>query len=130
MEVHPQKLGERIRFKSPFPLIRHRICLQTLEETMNEIKKMAESELLDVISITPNQNCQRFFFEPEKMDPKQDGAGGASIRTREDFVRLYEASRTGNYPLVRCYAGTKHMVEFSKLLKETLNNAWTAVPVM
>lgn len=130
MEVYPQKLGERIKFKSPFPLIRHHIGLQTLDETMEEIKKMAESGLLDVISIAPDQNCQQFFFEPEKMDPKQDGAGGVPLRTREDFVRLYEASRTGNYPLVRCYAGTKHMVEFSKLLKETLNNAWAAIPVM
>lgn len=130
MEVYPQKLGERIKFKSPFPLIRHHIGLQTLNETMEEIKKMAESELLDVISIAPDQNCQQFFFEPEKMDPKQDGAGGVPLRTREDFVRLYEASRTGNYPLVRCYAGTKHMVEFSKLLKETLNNAWAAIPIM
>lgn len=66
MEVYPQKLGERIKFKSPFPLIRHHIGLQTLNETMEEIKKMAESELLDVISIAPDQNCQQFFFEPEK----------------------------------------------------------------
>jgi hypothetical protein len=73
---------------------------------------MADSQLLDVISIAPDQNCQQFFFEPEKMDPKQDGAGGAPIRTREDFVRLYEASRRGNYPLVRCYAGTRHMWSF------------------
>ncbi|KAF2958434.1 methionine synthase [Thermotoga sp. Ku-13t] len=129
-EVFPQRLGERIKFKSPFPLIRHHIGLQTLEETIEEIKKMAESQLLDVISIAPDQNCQQFFFEPEKMDPKQDGAGGAPIRTREDFVRLYEASRRGNYPLVRCYAGTTHMVEFSKLLKETINNAWAAIPIM
>lgn len=119
-----------IKFKSPFPLIRHNIGLQTLEETIEEIKKMADSQLLDVISIAPDQNCQQFFFEPEKMDPKQDGAGGAPIRTREDLVRLYEAGRRGNYPLVRCYAGTMHMVEFSKLLKETINNAWAAVPIM
>ncbi|MBC7122771.1 MAG: cobalamin B12-binding domain-containing protein [Pseudothermotoga sp.] len=130
MEVYPQKLGERIKFKSPFPLIRHHIGLQTLEETIREIEKMADSQLLDVISIAPDQNCQQFFFEPEKMDPKQDGAGGAPIRTKEDFVKLYQASRRGNYPLVRCYAGTRHMVEFSKLLKETLNNAWAAIPVM
>ncbi|WP_448536357.1 cobalamin-dependent protein [Pseudothermotoga sp.] len=130
MEIYPQKLGERIKFKSPFPLIRHHIGLQTLEETIREIQKMADSQLLDVISIAPDQNCQQFFFEPEKMDPKQDGAGGAPIRTKEDFVRLYQASRRGNYPLVRCYAGTRHMVEFSKLLKETLNNAWAAIPVM
>ncbi len=129
-EVYPQRLGERIKFKSPFPLIRHHIGLQTLEETIKEVEKLADSQLLDIISLAPDQNCQQFFFEPEKMDPKQDGAGGAPIRKKEDFEQLYQASRRGNYPLVRCYAGTTHMVEFSKLLKETINNAWAAIPIM
>ncbi len=130
LQRFPQTLRERVDFKAPFPLIRHHIGLQTLEETIEEIKKLADSELLDIISIAPDQNCQQFFFEPERMDRSQDGAGGAPIRTREDFVKLYQATRRGNYPLVRCYAGTTHMVEFSKLLKETINNAWAAIPLM
>lgn len=130
LQRFPQTLRERIEFKAPFPLVRHHIGLQTLEETIREIEKLAESELLDIISIAPDQNCQQYFFEPEKMDRSQDGAGGVPIRTREDFVRLYQATRRGNYPLVRCYAGTTHMVEFSKLLKETINNAWAAIPLM
>ncbi|WP_448375387.1 cobalamin-dependent protein [Fervidobacterium sp.] len=127
---YPQTLRERIKFKSPYPLIRHHIGLQTLEETMEAIRKLAESQLLDIISIAPDQNCQQFFFEPEKMDPSQDGAGGVPIRSKDDFVKLYEASRTGNYPLVRCYSGTTHLLEFSKLLKETISNAWAAIPLM
>ncbi|MEJ5229235.1 MAG: cobalamin-dependent protein [Pseudothermotoga sp.] len=130
VQIFPQMLRERINFKAPFPLVRHHIGLQTLEETVDEIRKLAQSELLDIISIAPDQNCQQYFFEPEKMDHSQDGAGGAPIRSREDFVKLYEATRCGNYPLVRCYAGTNHMVEFSKLLKETINNAWAAIPLM
>lgn len=125
----PQTLPERIEFKKPFPLIRHHIGLSTLEETIKEIEKLAESKLLDIISLAPDQNCQQYFFEPEKMDPNQDGAGGAPIRSVEDFRRLYEASRRGNYPLVRCYSGTTHLVEFSKILKETINNAWAAIPI-
>lgn len=128
--TYPQTLSERVKFKAPFPLIRHHIGLQTLEETEEEIRKLAESGQLDIISIAPDQNCQQYFFEPEKMDPAQDGAGGVPIRKREDFVRLYEASRRGNYPLVRCYSGTTHLLEFSKLLKETINNAWAAIPLM
>lgn len=130
LQKFPQTLRERVDFKAPFPLIRHHIGLQTLQETVNEIEKLADSELLDIISIAPDQNCQQFFFEPEKMDHSQDGAGGVPIRTYEDFVKLYQATRRGNYPLVRCYAGTTHMVEFSKLLKETINNAWAAIPLM
>lgn len=130
LQKFPQTLRERVDFKAPFPLIRHHIGLQTLQETINEIEKLADSELLDIISIAPDQNCQQFFFEPDKMDHSQDGAGGVPIRTYEDFVKLYQATRRGNYPLVRCYAGTTHMVEFSKLLKETINNAWAAIPLM
>lgn len=64
------------------------------------------------------------------MDPNQDGAGGgAPIRSKEDFINLYQASRRGNYPLVRCYSGTTHIVDFSKLLKQTINNAWAAIPI-
>lgn len=125
----PQTLWERVDFKSPYPLIRHHIGLPTLEETIEEIKKLAESRLLDIISIAPDQNCQSYFFEPEKMDPKQDGAGGAPIRSVEDFKKLYEASRRGNFPLVRCYAGTRNLVKFAKVLKETINNAWAAIPI-
>ncbi|HCI28769.1 MAG TPA: methionine synthase, partial [Fervidobacterium sp.] len=73
-QAYPQTLGERIRFKAPFPLIRHHIGLQEFDDTVEEIKRLAESELLDIISIAPDQNCQQYFFEPDKMDPKQDGA--------------------------------------------------------
>ncbi|HBT50566.1 MAG TPA: methionine synthase [Petrotoga sp.] len=125
----PSTLAERIAFKSPYPLIRHHIGLQTMEETIEEIKRLAESELLDIISLAPDQNCQQYFFEQEKMDPNQDGAGGAPIRNEKDFVAMYEASRRGNYPLVRCYSGTNHMVEFSQVLKRTINNAWAAIPI-
>jgi methylmalonyl-CoA mutase cobalamin-binding subunit len=128
-ENFPSTLAERIEFKSPYPLIRHHIGLQTMEETIEEIKKLAESELLDIISLAPDQNCQQYFFDQEKMDPNQDGAGGAPIRNEKDFVTMYEASRRGNYPLVRCYSGTNHMVEFSQVLKRTVNNAWAAIPI-
>jgi len=125
----PQNLPDRIKFKEPYALIRHHIGLQTMEETIEEVKKLSESKLLDIISIAPDQNCQSYFFEKEKMDEKLSGAGGAPIRSEEDFKKLYEASRRGNFPLMRCYSGTRNMVKFSKVLKETLNNAWAAIPI-
>ena len=125
----PQNLPDRIKFKEPYALIRHHIGLQTMEETTEEVKKLSESKLLDIISIAPDQNCQSHFFEKDKMDEKLSGAGGAPIRSEEDFRKLYEASRRGNFPLMRCYSGTKDMVKFSKVLKETLNNAWAAIPI-
>ncbi|MCD6546549.1 MAG: cobalamin B12-binding domain-containing protein [Thermotogae bacterium] len=125
----PQTLYERIEYKKPYSLIRHHIGLSTLKETVEHVKILAESGLLDIISIAPDQNCQQYFFEPDKMDPKQDGAGGVPIRSKKDFEMIYEASRRGNYPLLRCYSGTRNLLEFSKMLKETINNAWAAIPL-
>lgn len=126
---YPQNLKERILWKKPLPLFRHHIGLPSLEQTIKEIERLAESMLLDIISIAPDQNTQSYFFEPDKIDPQQDGAGGVPLRRKEDFIRLYEASRRGNFPLLRCYSGTRNLIEFSKLLKETINNAWAAIPL-
>ena len=128
-EMPPQTLWERVEYKRPYPLFRHHIGLPTIEETVREIEILSESGLLDVVSLAPDQNAQQYFFEPEKMDPKQDGAGGVPIRSVEDFKRLYEATRRGNYPLVRCYAGTRNLLKMSRILKETINNAWAAIPI-
>ena len=128
-QQYPQSLRERVDWKSPYPLIRHHIGLDGLEETILEIEKLAESELMDIISLAPDQNCQQHYFEPEKMDHAQDGAGGAPIRTEEDWKRLYQASRRGNFPLVRSYAGTNELERFVELHHRILNNAWSAIPI-
>ncbi len=85
--------------------------------------------MLDIISLGPDQNAQENFFHPEKMDPEQDGAGGVPVRNASDFEALYAASRSGNYPLMRCYSGTQNVIEFGKMLLETIHNAWTAIPL-
>ncbi len=126
---YPQSLGERVDWKSPYPLIRHHIGLDSLEETIIEVEKLAESELMDIISLAPDQNCQQYYFEPEKMDHAQDGAGGAPIRAEDDWSRLFQASRRGNYPLVRSYAGTNELERFVELHYRILNNAWSAIPI-
>jgi len=128
-EVPPQNLMDRINFKNPFPLLRHHFGRPELEETIKGIKIIAESGLIDIISIGPDQNAQEFFFNPEKMDNKKDGAGGVPIRSAEDLKMLYRASKTGNYPLMRCYSGTNNILKFAKVLTETINNAWCAVPL-
>jgi len=127
--VPPGDLIERIEYKKPFPLIRHHFGRPALEETLEGIKIIAESELLDIISIGPDQNTQEFFFHPEKMNHKQDGAGGVPLRSEEDFRRLYEASKKGNYPLLRCYSGTNDILKMAEVLRKNIKNAWCAVPL-
>src|SRR5690606_32702759 len=89
--------------------------------------KIAESKVLDVISIAPDQNAQEYFFRQEMMDNRLDGAGGVPVRTEEEFARLYEAAQRGNYPLLRCYSGTQDILKFADLLQRTIKNAWCAV---
>jgi len=127
--VPPGNLQERIEYKKPFPIIRHHFGRPDLKETLEGIKILAESRTLDVISIGPDQNTQEFFFHPEKIDPGQNGAGGVPIRSEEDFRKIFEASRTGNYPLLRCYSGTNDIVKMAELLNKNIKNAWCAVPL-
>ncbi|SKC84970.1 cobalamin-dependent protein [Maledivibacter halophilus] len=126
---YSQNLIDRIESKYPYPVIRHHFGLPSLEETFDGIEKIASSKILDIISIGPDQNAQENFFTPEKMNHELDGAGGVPLRSEEDFKKLYQCSRTGNYPLLRCYSGTTEVFKFAKLLKDTINNAWCAVPL-
>ncbi len=128
-EIPPQTLGERIAWKKPFPIIRHHIGLETLEDTYEHIKILAESKLLDVISLAPDQNAQEHYFQQELMPKGEDGAGGVPIRNEEHLRWMYEATRRGNFPMMRCYSGTRDLYPFSKILKDTVNNAWAAIPL-
>jgi len=126
---YPDTLVERIEGKEPYPVIRHHFGLPSLERTVEGVKRIAESGVLDVISIGPDQNAQSAFFHPERMDPTRDGAGGVPVRSRKDFEALYQASRRGNYPLMRCYSGTADVFQMAEILLETIKNAWCAVPL-
>jgi hypothetical protein len=48
---------------------------------------------------------------------------------KQDFMRLYQASRRGNYPLMRCYSGTNDIIRLAQVFQDTINNAWCAVPL-
>jgi hypothetical protein len=129
ISLPPQNLIDRIYYKNPFPLLRHHFGRPDFNETVKGIKIISESQLIDIISIGPDQNTQEFFFAPEKMDPKQDGAGGVPIRSEEGFKKLFAASRTGNYPLLMCYSGTNDIKKMADVLLRNINNAWCAVPL-
>ena len=124
-----QYIIERIESKYPYPVIRHHFGLPSLEETYEGIKKIAAAKVLDVISIGPDQNTQENFFTPEKMNSDMDGAGGVPLRKTEDFKKLHLCAQRGNYPLLRCYSGTAEIFKTAELLKNTINNAWCAVPL-
>jgi methylmalonyl-CoA mutase cobalamin-binding subunit len=129
-ENYPQTMVERIRWKSPFPIIRHHFGLPALEATLKGIDQIATSRMVDVISLGIDQDAQENFYHPERQDPRRTGAGGVPVRTEEDYRRLYAASRAGNYPLMRTYSGTDDFLRLAQMYIKTIHNAWCAIPLL
>jgi len=126
---YPQTLIERIREKSPYPLIRHHFGLPSLSDTIDGAKEIAMARVLDILSIGPDQNAQECFFRPKEMDLKLDGAGGVPIRKEEDLIAIYRNTRCGNFPLIRCYSGTQDLIKWAEMSLRTINNTWAAIPL-
>lgn len=125
----PQTAIERIRWKAPYPILRHHFGLPTMEATLEGIKQIAEARVLDVISLGIDQDAQANFFHPERQDPRRTGAGGVPVRSADDYRALYQASRRGNFPLLRTYSGTDDFLELAEMYVETINIAWCAIPL-
>ena len=128
-QVFPQTMIERIRWKSPFPILRHHFGLPTMEATVEGITKIAEAQVLDVISLGIDQDAQENFYHPERQDPRRRGAGGVPVRSEQDYRSLYAASRRGNLPLMRTYSGTDDFIRLAEMYVETINIAWAAIPL-
>lgn len=125
----PNDLISRLHWKKPFPLIRAHFGLPEISKTLEGIKKIANAKVLDVISIAPDQNTQSHYFHPENRIKNLDGAGGVPLRVQEDFEDLDRARLTGNFPLLRIYAGTRDFIKLAKLYRSTIKNAWAAIPI-
>jgi methylmalonyl-CoA mutase cobalamin-binding subunit len=126
---YPQETIERIRWKSPYPLLRHHFGLPTMDDTLQGIKQIADAQAIDVISLGIDQDAQENFFHPERQDPRRKGAGGVPARSPEDYRKLFLASRAGNYPLLRTYSGTDDFLQLAEIYVESINNAWCAIPL-
>jgi methylmalonyl-CoA mutase cobalamin-binding subunit len=125
----PQTTVERIRWKAPFPILRHHFGLPTMEATRRGIERIAEARALDVISLGIDQDAQENFFHPERQDPRRTGAGGVPVRSEQDYRDLFAASRRGNYPLLRTYSGTDDFIRLAEMYVDTINIAWCAIPL-
>ena len=110
-------------------MLRAHFGLPTLEKTLQGIREIADSEVLDVISIADDQNTQENFFHPEERNPTAIGAGGVPLRSRDDLLALHEARSWGNHPLMRIYAGTRDFCKFAGVVQDTIHNAWAAIPL-
>jgi len=128
-ETFAADLVNRIHQKYPYPLLRHHFGLPSLEQTIAGAREIAAGQVLDVLSLGPDQNAQEHFFHPEEMDPAYHGAGGVPVRKPEDLAAIYAATRCGNYTLLRCYSGTNDLVRWAEMSRATIHNAWGAIPL-
>ncbi|WP_409068658.1 methionine synthase [Clostridium sp. FAM 1755] len=128
-ESYGKNLKDRIKENYPYPILRHHFGLPSIEDTLKGVEKISKAKILDVISLGPDQNAQQYFFQPQKMQKQFDGAGGVPIRTIDDLSNLKQASKCGNYPLMRCYSGTEDVFKYANMLIDTIDNAWTAIPL-
>ena len=126
---YPQDTLNRIKWKAPYPLLRHHYGQPTMKATEAGIRRIAEAKVLDVISLGIDQDAQANFFHPERQDPQRTGAGGVPVRSADDYRRLYAASRYGNFPLLRTYSGTDDFLKLAQMYIETINISWPAIPL-
>jgi hypothetical protein len=125
----PQATIERIAWKAPFPIVRHHFGLPTVGATREGIARIAEAQVLDVISLGIDQDAQAHFFHPERQNPRRRGAGGVPVRSPDDYRALYDASRCGNFPLLRTYSGSDDFIRLAEMYVETIRIAWCAIPL-
>ena len=109
------------------PLLRHHFGLPTMSATLEGIRQIADARAIDVISLA--SDAQANFFHPERQDPRRFGAGGVPVRSEDDYRALYEASRTGNFPLLRTYSGTDDFIHLAEMYMRTIRIAWCAIPL-
>jgi len=128
-ELFAADLAGRLAQKNPYPLLRHHFGLPSYDETLEGVAEIAQSRVLDVISLGIDQNTQQYFFRPEDRKPEMDGAGGVPVYDADGFARLKDASQCGNFPLMRCYSGTADVLPLAEVLNKTIANAWCAVPL-
>lgn len=126
---------KQVRALENRPIFRAHIGVQdeSIEPTVKAVEKISEAGCLEIVSLAPDQPCQAFLAKfirgEEDPDKYLKGQGGAPIRSKEDLIRLKEATQRGNYPTTRIYSGTDELVELGKLFEEAFDMPFPAVPI-
>jgi len=109
------------------------IAAETIDPTVEDIKKVSESGALEIVSLGPDQPTQAYLakFIRGEEDPERylRGQGGVPIRTKEELIRLKNATKCGNWPMTRIYSGTDELLELAQIFEDTLTMPFPAVPI-
>jgi uncharacterized protein (TIGR01319 family) len=125
----------QVRERENRPIIRAHIGIaaDSIEPTVEGVRKLADAQCLEIVSLAPDQPAQEYLakFVRGEEDPESylKGQGGVPIRSKEDLQRLKEATQRGNYPMTRIYSGTDELVELAKLYEGSFRMPFPAVPI-
>ncbi len=127
----PSRIVER---GSPIIRTHYGVPAKSIEPTVKGIKKIAEERLIDEISLGSSDLSQRYFDNEEmfnKLNNKGKNDGGVPYKTKDDLIRLFEATRRGNYPSIKPYAHVYKIKEFVDVCLESgmLYGAHQAIPL-
>ena len=118
--------------ESPIPVLRSHFGIPSasIEPTVEGIRELAMARVLDEVSLGSSDLSQRFFGHPEMFERLKND-GGVPYKTYDDLVKLYQASRCGNYPGVKPYCHVVDLVSFVHqcLAAGMLCGAHQAVPL-
>ena len=84
-------------------------------------KELAETNLLDIVSIGSSQLTQSNFNEDWRG---LSNGGGVPIQTKEEYQRIFDVSRP---LLLRTYSGTQNVPALAKIHEDSINIAWHAL---
>ena len=113
--------------KSTLPIIRTHSGpynpdrLEAIKEYNSWVEELAESRLLDVLSIGSSQLTQSNFGED--WDGLQNG-GGVPINSPLEYQTIHEKAKP---MLVRTYSGTKDVPSLARIHEDCLNISWHAL---
>lgn len=95
--------------------------LEALKEYNSWCKDLAQSKLLDVLSIGSSQLTQSNFGEDWENKPN---GGGVPVNSELEYRVIRESASP---MLVRTYSGTKDVPELAKIHERSLNISWHAL---
>lgn len=95
--------------------------LEALKEYSSWCRELAQSQLLDVLSIGSSQLTQSNFGEDWEGKPN---GGGVPVNSEAEYRTIKEEARP---MLVRTYSGTKDVPGLAKIHERSLNISWHAL---
>lgn len=94
---------------------------EAIREFYSWTKTLAQSRLLDVLSIGTSQLTQSHFGE--NWDGLSNG-GGVPINSEMEYETIYQLAKP---MLVRTYAGTKNICSLAKMYERVIHISWHAL---